>query len=436
MKRWIALGALAFAVPLHAADLVTVYRAALDNDSVYAEARAKYEAAQEKVPISRAGLLPNVALSGDSFWNRQDLTNNSGENRYDFNSNSYLLSLTQPLFRWQNWVGYDQGKLFAAQAEAGFANARQDLILRVSQAYFDVLVAQENLRAAQSYRSAVASQLDTAQKAFDIGTGIKTDVFDAQARFQLASSQVTLTETELEVKQRALESIIGSLPPSLAPKRKGATLSPPQPAEQGKWVEAATQGNLLVAQQQFGLEIAAREVERQRAGHLPTLDLVASSGRVKGLNSGQPELNETDRVGVRLNVPIFQGGEISARTSEAMANRRAAESALETAKRGATLSARQAYIGVVNGLVQIRTLEAAVAASQESVESNKAAFAVGVRLGIDVLNAEAQVYSSRRELTRTVLETLLAQLKLKAATGALGEDDVLAVNALLDPEGR
>jgi outer membrane protein len=232
---------LALSSQLFAADFASVYRAATENDSVFAEARAKLEAAQEKIPQGRAGLLPTVALSGNSMHNREDVEDRklNTTSHWDYGSRSYTLSLTQPLFRWQNWVGYDQSKLVVAQAEAGFANARQDLILRTAQAYFDVLQARESLAAANAYKTAIASQLDIAREAFKIGTGVKTDIHDAETRFEMAASQAIAAESELEIKQRALESIAGQLPPKLAGKRNDARLSAPQPFELGHWLEAA-----------------------------------------------------------------------------------------------------------------------------------------------------------------------------------------------------
>jgi outer membrane protein len=435
MKRTLTLiSTLALSPLIFAADFTAVYQLAKENDAAFAEARAKFEAAQEKIPQGRAGLLPTISLSGNTTYNREEIDNRTRrtQNDWSFNSNGLTLSLTQPLFRWQNWVGYDQSKLVVAQAEAGLANARQDLILRTAQAYFDVLQSDENYAAAQAYQSAVAGQLDIAKKAFEIGTGIQTDVHDAQTRYEIASSQVIAAETEREVKRRALETIVGSLPPSLAGVRKGVELQPPQPAELAKWVESAEQNNLSVQQQRLAVEIASREVERQRAGHYPTLDLVASAGHTSTLSSGDRQITDASRIGLQLNVPIFQGGEVSSKTAEADANRRAAISAQETARRGAVLQARQSYLGVVNGLAQVKTLQAANVAAQKAMTSNKDAFDVGVRLGIDVLNAQNQVYVTRRDLTRTAVEMLIAQLRLKAAVGTLGEEDVQAVNGLLE----
>lgn len=430
--------AFSLTTPSFGADFATVYRQAIEHDSTFAEARAKFEAAQEKIPQGRAGLLPSVALSANSTQNRQEIDNRRTgvTNNWNFNSNGYTLSLTQPLFRWQNWLGYDQSKLVVAQAEAALANARQDLILRTAQAYFDVLQAEENLKAAESFKSSVAGQLDIARKAFEIGTGIKTDVHDAETRFELASSQVIAAQTELEVRKRLLEFIVGPLSSSLNRKREGAILTPPQPADVGKWLAATEYGNLAIQQQRLAAEIASREVDRQRAAHFPTLDLVASTGRNSTVSGGAREITDADRIGLQLNIPIFQGGEVSSKTAEASANRRAALFALETARRSAIVSTQQAYLAVVNGLAQISTLQAALAAARKAVTSNKDAFDVGVRLNIDVLNSQSQAFNAYRELTKANVDTLIAQLKLKAAVGTLGEEDVLAINALLEKSGN
>jgi outer membrane protein len=201
-----------------------------------------------------------------------------------------------------------------------------------------------------------------------------------------------------------------------------------------QWVSAAEKDSINVQIQQALAEIAAREVDRQRAGHYPTIDLVANYGYAKSNTQGAGLIeNDYQNVGVQLNIPLYLGGQVMSRQREASANRAAAMSTLEAARRGAAQSARQQYLGVANGLAQIRALKAALVSSQSALESNKLGYEVGVRINIDVLNAENQVYVTRRDLARATFDTLLAQLRLKAATGALGEDDVAAINALLEP---
>ncbi|HLO61627.1 MAG TPA: TolC family outer membrane protein [Azonexus sp.] len=437
MKKfaWLLVSPLV-AAPLHAADLMQVYRDAQGNDPTFAAARATLEAGQEKQPQARAGLLPSLTLSGNTVWNENQLSTHGGATfaKPNYNSNGYQLTLSQPLFRWQNWIAYDQSKMQVAQAEANFGLARQDLILRVAQAYFDVLYAQESLSAVQANKQAIAQQLELAKKSFEVGTATITDTHEAQARYDLANAQEIAAESDLEVKQRTLQAIVGQEPGTLAQLRKNAELTPPQPGNMNEWVSAAETGSLNVQVQQYNATIAAREVDKQRAGHYPTLDAVANYGYAK---SYTPAFGSYDtdfqNVGIQLNIPLFSGGLTASRQREASANRAAAESTLEGAKRSAALGARQYYLGVVNGLAQVKALKAALVSSQSALESNKLGYEVGVRINIDVLNAENQVYVTRRDLAKATLDTLMAQLRLKSATGALGDDDIAQINALLDP---
>lgn len=420
-----------------ATDLMQVYRDAIANDPTFSAARSTLDAGREKTPQARAGLLPSLMLSGNTTYNQNEIAFHGGATlaKPRFNSNGYNLSLTQPLFRWQNWLGYDQSKQQVVQAEANFVQARQDLILRVAQAYFDVIYATENLKAVNANKLAIVQQLELAKKSFEVGTATITDTHEAQARFDLASAQEIAAESDLEVRRGILQAITGKEPTPLAPPRKSAELTPPQPSDMKEWVAAAERDGIAVQVQQAAATIAAREVDKQRAGHYPTLDLVANVGSNKSYGSTSFGLLDSDskNVGVQLNIPIFQGGAVSSRTREASANRAASESALEAAKRNAALSARQNYLGVVNGLAQVKALKAALVSSQSALESNKLGYEVGVRINIDVLNAENQVYVTRRDFAKSVLDTLMSQFRLKAAVGALGEEDVSAVNALLDP---
>ena len=423
--------------PLWAADLMQIYREAQANDATYAAARSTLEAGRERTPQARAGLLPTLSLTANSFWNQNDLYFRGGGNTIpaNFNSNGYTLTLSQPLFRWQNWVAYDQSKFQVAQAEANFVQAGQDLILRVAQAYFDVLYSIENLKAVRASKASIEQQLESAKRNFEVGTSTIVDSQEAQARFDLATAQEIAAESDLEVRQRTLQAIIGKEPGALAPFRRDAEIPQPQPADMKQWAAAAENDNINVQLQMAALEIASREVDRQRAGHYPTVDVVVNKGKSTAFAqtaAGQLETN-FENIGVQLNLPIFQGGLVASRQSEASANRAAAESTLEQARRNATLQARQQYLGATNGLAQVRALKAALISSLSSLESNRLGFDVGVRINIDVLNADNQVYVTRRDLAKAVVETLMSQLRLKAAVGTLSDDDVAAANALLDP---
>jgi len=433
------LGAFSSVAPALSADLLQVYREALVNDAQYAAARATAEAGREKEPQGLSGLLPTIGASANVIWNDNsyDATNQSKTIDRDFRNDGYNVNLTQPLFRWQNYVQYGQSKLLVVQSEANFAQASQDLILRVAQAYFDVLYAQENLKAVRANKQAISQQLEQAKKNFEVGTATITDSQEAQSRFDLATAQEIAAESDLEVKRFALRVIVGKDAGELNRLKSEAELRPPQPAALEKWVEAAEADSFAVQAQQAAAEVAVKEVERMRAGHYPTLDAVANYGRNNSALSfvGNDSLETTSaNIGLQLNIPIYQGGYVNSKSREAVANRSAAESALESTKRNAALNARQAYLGVVNGLAQIRALEAALVSSTSALESNKLGYEVGVRINIDVLNAENQVYVTKRDLAKARFDTLLAQLKLKASVGSLGEADLEQINPLLEAQ--
>ena len=425
-----------------ATDLLQVYRMALDNDPQFLAARYQQDAGREKEAQGLSGLLPTLGVSANTQWNDVDRElrgSNLPKANAKYNSNGYTATLTQPLFRWQNIVSYQQGKMQAAQAEAQFAQARQDMILRVATAYFDVLLAEVNLASLQAQKKAIAQQLEQAKKNFEVGTATIVDTHEAQSRYDLATAQEIAADSELEIKRRALEVIVGRDPGQLAMVREKVDLEQPQPPALKPWLEAAEKDAISVQLQQLALEIADKEVSRNRAGHYPTLDAVVTRG-----NAAQSALLPTSGGGaapgfetnsttaaLQLNIPLFQGGYVNSKTREAVANREAASQQLEAARRSAAQAARQAYLGVSNGTAQVSALRAALVSSQSSLESNRLGYEVGVRINIDVLNAEQQVYVTRRDLARAFHDTLLAQLKLKAAVGTLEEADLAKINALL-----
>jgi outer membrane protein len=422
----------------HGADLLGVYRDAVAYDAQFAAARAALAAGQEKLPQGRSGLLPTIGLSANSTWNDIDTTrrvNGAATTTTQYNSNGWTVQLTQPLFRWQNWVSYNQSELAVAQAEAQFVAARQDLIVRVAQAYFDVLLAQDVLATAKAQKVAIAEQLESAKRNFEVGTATITDTHEAQARFDLTSAQEIAAENDLAVKRQALRSVIGKEPEGLKNLRNGVQLAGPQPADINKWVELAEAGSASVQIYQALSEIAQREVEKQRAGHYPTLDLVATHGKSgSGFSSttGSGTDSKSNTIGVQLSIPLFAGGATVSRDREAVALKEKAAADLDNARRTAALNVRQAYLGVSSGLAQVKAYEAAITSSQSAVDSNKLGYEVGVRINIDVLNAQSQLYDTRQKLAKARLDTLGALLKLKAAAGTLGEEDVAAINALLD----
>ena len=427
----------------HAIDLIQVYQQAVANDATFASARASLAAGRERVTQGRAGLLPTVGLSGSVVKNDSEFSPfNEGElvdgvpiggRGTNLRTNEYTLALSQPLFRWDRWQTYEQSKLAQAIAEAQFAQAQQDLITRVAQAYFDVLSAQDTLESTRAQKSAVTEQLASAKRNFEVGTQTITDTHEAQAAYDLVVAQEFAAVNDLDNKRAALQAIIGTEPGALAPLQSGINLAPPQPAAVDAWVSSAENQNYGVTVSQLTLESAKRDIQRNRAGHLPTLDLVAASTRrdVNGRIVGTSGDSRNNSIGVQWSVPIFNGFAVTSRVRESIALEDRARNELETTRRNAALQARQAFLGVNSGLAQVKALQAAEVSSQSALESNKLGYQVGVRINIDVLNAQRQLYSTRTDLARARYNTILNGLRLKAASGSLREADLLPVNNLL-----
>jgi len=418
-----------------AADLLQVYRDAQANDAQFASARSQLLATREKLPQGRAGLLPQIAGTAGAQRTMADYRQPVDTTRY-FNANTWAVQLTQPLFRWDRWETYKQGELASLAGEVTFQQAQLDLITRASQAYFDVLAAQDNLYLAQAQKKAIGEQLEQAKRNFEVGTATITDANDAQARYDLATSTEIAARNALEVSRATLQQITGKSVDELLGLRAQAQIPGPIPADVNAWASQAEQSNLQVSLANYNLETAERETSKARGGHLPSVDLVASYGYTNATGTQTQIVNQAARynssqVGVQLTIPIFAGGAIQSRVREtlALADRAAAD--LEYPRRTAAQNARQTFSGVYNGLAQVKALEAAERSALSAVESNQLGYEVGVRINIDVLNAEAQLFSTRRDLSKARYDTIMNGLRLKAAAGTLKEDDLGPINALL-----
>ena len=436
-------GVCAFAIGTSAvaADLHEIFKRGLTNDAAYAAARAAWQAAQEKLPQGLALLLPSAQLSGNTQYNdrRLDfratpLVPDTPAQNDRFNSNSLSVSVTQPLYRAQNRIQYDQAKVQVAQADAQLSAAFQDLILRIAQAYFDILLAQDNVELAGAQKTAIGEQLAQAKRNFEVGTATITDTHEAQARYDLITAQEIAALNDLESRKRALQQIIGELAPSVTPLGPRFEPTDPSPATMEAWVDLALENSLQVQVQKAAEEFAAKEVERNRAAHHPTLDAVASytnSATGSGINSGPGQDTQTGVLGLQLAMPLFQGGAISSRVREAISNLERARQDLETARRNAALNTRQAFLGVTSGIAQMRALQSAVVSSQSQLDSTRLGQEVGVRTGVDVLNAQQQLFQARRDLAQARYNYILNSLRLKASSGRLAEDDVALVSRWL-----
>ena len=441
MIRRLAIALLAGA-PLAAAaeNLTQVYQDARGYDAQYGAARQALQAGLERLPQGRALLLPSLNLTANTT--RSHLESDSKDEKLqqsferDVNSYGYALTFTQPLYRRQNWLQADQGELQAKQAEFSFGQAGQDLILRAAQAYFDVLAAQDTLALVRAQKTAIAEQLAQAKRNFEVGTATITDTHEAQARYDLAVAQEISAQNDVEVRRRALQQLTGKEYAELKGLRPDVKLAPPEPNDMQSWVDLAEKQSYSVLVQDAAVEIARLEAQRNSAAHHPTLDLVAShsytsqtASQISATGTGS-EVNNSS-VGLQLSVPLYQGGGLSSREREAAYNLERARQELENARRTSALATRQAYLAVINGIAQISALQQALVSSQSALQSNRLGYEVGVRINIDVLNAQQQVFSTQRDLAVARYNTITNFLRLKAAAGGLREQDLEEVSRAL-----
>jgi outer membrane protein len=424
--------------PAAAADLLDIYRQAQVSDPVYSAARANWQAGQEKLPQGLAGLLPQASLSAYTQYNDRELQFRDPTiafSRSQYNSNSASVSVTQPLYRKQNFVAYEQGKTQVALADAQFAVAGQDLILRVSQAYFDVLLARANLIFTEANKIAIGQQLEQAKRNFEVGNATITDTHDAQARYDLVTAQEIAARADLDVKNRVLEQLIGRPAPVLAGPAANFAPTPPTPNAMEPWVERARTNALGVRIAQENLTFYSQDVERNRGAHHPTVDAYATAatagaGATSVGNIGT-DINSSV-IGLQLAIPIYQGGIVNSRVREALANEDKARQDLENARRSAELAARQGYLGLTSNIAQIRALEAAVVSTRSSLDSTQLGQQVGVRTQVDVLNAQQLVFSAQRDLAQARYNYIASLLRLTAAAGDLTEADLQRINSWLE----
>jgi outer membrane protein len=420
-------------------DLLSVLNEALSNDPVFGSARFAQQASSESEPQARAALLPSVSLSASVNETRYHLVSDNQQVQpsfvQTFTSWGPTLQVALPLYRAQLWDSLSQSKLTVRQSELQFAQAREDLIVRVAQAYFDVLASSDALAAIQTNKQAISEQLAQAQREFEVGTKTIVDTHEAKARYDQALAQEQVALGDLIVKKSSLRAIIGRDAGDLAPLRDPPELAAPHPADVETWAHDAEQNNFSVLAARAASEIAHRETRRARDAYQPTVDL---SGSVQWQHStnGTPQIPATTNatsgaVGLVATVPLYTGDLLQSRIREARANESRSEQDLEAARRNAAQMARQAYTGTDYGLHQVRALESAETSAKTQLESTRLGYQVGVRINLDVLNANTQLFNTQRDLKKARYDFLVNGLRLKAASGTLEDRDVQAINALL-----
>ena len=434
MKRLTSLlFLLAISLPVMGADLLETYQQAKANDPGWRAAQASRLAGVERAPQGRSLLLPTLGLSAATSESDQQVIMPSTNNNYRYGTDSYNILLTQPLYRKQNFAAYAQGIAGANIAEHEFELARQDLILRATLAYFDVLAAQDVLDFAVTEKEAVGRQLALARRNFAVGSATLVDVHEAQARYDLVAAQQITAANDLEVRKEALRALIGTAPAALARLESRLELQPPDPADMEQWVQTATVQSPRIKAQQETLEIARQEVERNSGGHYPTLDLTASRAwsDAGGSVQGFAIESTTNQIGLQFQVPLYQGGGIASRVREATARLEETSQRLDQVRREVVQRTREAYLAIINGMARVRALEQARLSNERALESTVIGYERGLRTGVDVLNAQRELFRTRRDLSQARYDYLISRLRLKTAAGVLQEQDLEDINRLL-----
>ena len=429
------------ALSARAENLQELYQAGLVYDATYLSARASLDAAQYRLDQVYALRRPSVGLSvsgGRSTSSTPDAASTRSANTTQYGA---TVSASQTLFNRANDKTITQAEKALDVARTDFAAAEQDLIIRVSQAYFDVLAAQDTLATARSSSTAISEQVASAKRNFEVGTATITDTREAQARFDLARATEIVADNDLTNKRIALDQLVGRV--NVAPKQLAVPVTLPAvvPSALEEWVARGDAEHPLVRRARLALEVAQLETEKARAGHLPTVGVSASVGRghssTQGYATGLPFAydstsgNKNAGVAVTLNVPLFAGYSIQNRVKETLALETKTEDDLVAARRGVEQATRTAFYGVRSGAAQVAALEAAESSSQLALDATKLGYKVGVRVNIDVLNAQAQLYSTQAQLAQARYNLVMAGLRLRQASGRLTADDVSAVNQLL-----
>ena len=417
--------------------LMDVYQQALSNDPVLASATSANRAAQEAIEQAKALYRPNVNFSAGINASQTDVRFIGAsvfrtEGRNNFEGYNYGVEARQPIYRKDNLVQIDQSKVQVSLADKQLHLTQQDLIVRTTQAYFDVLNAQDRIALIEAQKAAILSQLDQAKATFEVGTATITDVNEAQARYDLVLAQEIGAKNDLDIAKRALQALTGKIPEELATVRsdiKVAQLNQPMQ----DWQNVAANSNLNIQIQQDALKIAEHDIERARAGHLPTLDAVVSytdtynNGGVNGF--GADIKNAT--IGLQLQIPLYLGGAVQSRQRQAVYNKQRAMDDVEVAKRQTDLETQRAYLNLNTSIAQVKALEQALLSSQSQLDSTKLGYEVGVRTSVDVLNAQQQLFSAKRDLLQARYNYLVNIIRLKTVTGIVNEADLVDINQQL-----
>ena len=427
LRRVVLLMAIGMAPTAQAQSLVDLYAAARDFDASYQSAKAQNDANLYKADQAMALVLPKVGIN--ATWSAGLAQDDRG-----FNNNSMTLDASQGLYRPADDASYAQSRKAVQQAASALQTAEQELILRLSQAYFDVLASTDSLEFVKAQKVAVQEQLAAAKRNFEVGTSTITDAREAQARFDLVLAQEIAAENDLRVKTLALAQLVGKSdvkPLAVAPD---FNLSQFSPADMNEWLTVGQTEHPVIRQLNLALEVARLETQKANAANRPTVDLVARYQATTNNGSVASSLfagSNAYTVGFNINMPLFSGYSIQNRVKETLSLEDKARADLEAAQRNVAQSTRAAFMGVDSALGQVRAYQAAAISSQSALDANKLGYQVGVRINIDVLNSQSQLYDTKAKLSKARYDVLVGNLKLRQASGILKAADLQAINALL-----
>ena len=429
----LAVASALLAMGAQAQNLAELYDSARAFDATYQSAKLQYDANLARAEQARAGILPTAGLAAGV--SRTGFQNNNPVTDRSFSTQNAALTASQPLYRPANLATYQQGLRQVDVAKAQLDVAEQDLIVRTSQGYFDVLAAQDTLAFVRAQKAAVAEQLASAKRNFEVGTSTITDTREAQARYDLVTAQEISAENDLRVKKLALDTLVGKT--GAEPKSLLIPVNLPAvvPMDVEAWVQQSELTHPNIRQARGNLDIAELEIAKAEAGHKPTLDATASynvqrnpSGTITSLPT--TFRTNTANIGLTFNLPLFAGFATQNRIKETLSLKDKAQTDLEGTRRSVALSTRTAYFGVQSGQGQVKALEAAELSSQSALDANKLGYQVGVRINIDVLNSQSQLFQTKRDLAQARYNVLLGGLRLRQANGTLTPADLMPINTL------
>jgi len=430
----------------HAESLVDLYQAAKGYDAAYLSALAQASSVQYQVDQSRALFRPSLALqasvtrshydsSVEASALQQQLTGGSASNNAASTTKKAGLVAKQALFNRADSAKIDQAEQTLAISQADLKLAEDDLAARLTQAYFDVLAAQDVLNTTQANKKGLAEQLASAKRNFEVGNATITDTREAQARFDLASAQEIAATNDLRVKRIALDQLVGRPDVKPSPLLTPVNLDSLTPGQMDDWV-AQTVNAPTIRKAEVALNVAKLEINKAKAGHLPTLDAVASLSRTD-VDSANSTVKSTAgagtsaSIGIELNMPLYAGGAVQNRVREVLALQEKAERDVDNARRSVALGTRQAFSGVQSGLAQVKAYEAAEASAKLALEATQLGYRVGVRINKDVLDAQTLVTSTQKDLYKARYDVIVGSIKLKQASGTLKADDLNELNKLV-----